>query len=276
MTYLVSLKQLKQILHIEKKENNDSFPSCLYFTTTIITMHSIQFFLLKGIVTPHLGPNVLTLNVLYDLLKTWRVEQWSHVKDIWFAFAALLWPFYVWSVCVPEEALGLKHSPNPLYPWFPTSYYPHGSACSVFVLCDDRPVSPGRATPPTCTPSLRYQAAFPSLSWRLPASVRTSLSDLLYLSHLSVDYEDPLTRSLSGSLCIMSSSSLLWLFIHSNFSPLFNPSSLSRSFLVLSFSPFSPSSPVGPLFSLSKMPFSSPLLLYPCSWEELETICCVY
>ncbi len=77
-------------------------------------MHSIQFFLLKGIVTPHLGPNVLTLNVLYDLLKTWWVEQWSHVKDIWFAFAALLWPFCVWSVCVPEEALGLKHSPNPL------------------------------------------------------------------------------------------------------------------------------------------------------------------
>ncbi len=115
-------------------------------------MHSIQFFLLKGIVTPHLGPNVLTLNVLYDLLKTWWVEQWSHVKDIWFAFAALLWPFCVWSVCVPEEALGLKHSPNPLYPWFPTSYYPHGSACSVFVLCDDRPVSPGRADPPQPVP----------------------------------------------------------------------------------------------------------------------------
>ncbi len=137
---------------MKKSEQWILSPAVFILQPTIITMHSIQFFLLKGIVTPHLGPNVLTLNVLYDLLKTWWVEQWSHVKDIWFAFAALLWPFCVWSVCVPEEALGLKHSPNPLYPWFPTSYYPHGSACSVFVLCDDRPVSPGRATPPNLYP----------------------------------------------------------------------------------------------------------------------------
>lgn len=84
-TYLVSLKQLKQ-----KLWNNESFPSCLYFTTTIITLYSIQFFLLKGIVTPHLGPNVLTLHVLYDLLKTWWVEQWSHVKDIWVCIRCII------------------------------------------------------------------------------------------------------------------------------------------------------------------------------------------
>lgn len=46
-------------------------------------MQTIQFYLQKGIVTHHVGPNVLIVHVLYDLLKTWWVEQWSHVRDIW-------------------------------------------------------------------------------------------------------------------------------------------------------------------------------------------------
>ncbi len=114
-------------------------------------MHSILFFLLKGIVTPHLGPNVLTLNVLYDLLKTWWVEQWSHVKDIWFAFAALLWPFCVWSVCVPEEALGLKHSPNPLYPDSPHPTIPMARP-AVFLCCVMTGLCPPGGRPPQPVP----------------------------------------------------------------------------------------------------------------------------
>lgn len=161
-----------------------------------------------------------------------------------------------------KRPLGWKTVPTP-----PTPYSPHPTIPmarpAVFLCSDDRPASPRRAPPPTCTPMLRYQAAFPSLFWRLPALVRTSLSDLWYLARLSVDYEDPLTRSLSVSLCIVSSPSLLWLFIHSNFFSSFQFPVfvlLFPCFLLFSVLPKLPSgTPVFPLkdaFQLSSPPLS--------------------
>ncbi len=185
LNYLVSLKQLKQKLHIEKKVNNDSFPSCLYFTTTIITNAFNSVLPPKGIVTPHLGPNVLTLNVLYDLLKTWWVEQWSHVKDIWFAFAALLWPFCVWSVCVPEEALGLKHVPTPSTPDSPHPTIPMARP-AVFLCCVMTGLCPpGGQAPPNLYPlapvpgSISFSLLAPSrIGSNIPLWSPVSLSSL--------------------------------------------------------------------------------------------------
>ncbi len=262
-TYLVSLKQLKQKLRIAKKWKSESFPSCLYFTTTIIPMHPIQFFLLEGIVTPRLGPNVLTLHVLYDLLKTWWVEQWSHVKDIWVCIRCIIVAVLCVKCLFAWRGPWAETQSQPPLPLIPHILLSSWLGLQCFCVVWWQACVPWEGHPPTCTPTLWYQAAFPSLFWHLPASVGTSLSDLRYLSRLSVDYEDPLTRLLSVSLCIMSSSSLLWLFIHSNFFPSFQFVvfvSLFPCFILFSVLPKLPSgTPVFPLkdaFQLSSPPLS--------------------
>ncbi len=127
-------------------------------------MHSIQFFLLKGIVTPHLGPNVLTLNVLYDLLKTWWVEQWSHVKDIWFAFAALLWPFCVWSVCVPEEAPWAETQSQPPLPLIPHILLSPWLGLQCFCVVWWQACVPREGNPPNLYPLVPGSISFSHLA----------------------------------------------------------------------------------------------------------------
>lgn len=226
-------------------------------------MHPIQFYLQKGIVTHHLEPNVLTINVLYES----TVESCKgHLSLHWLHYC-------VWSVCA-WKAPELKHSPNPSYPLFPTSHYPHGSACSVFVLRWQACVSQ-EGHPPS--PNLYPHAQVPgSISFSLSAPSRIGSNISLWsLVSLCGLWGPSHSLALRFSLyCVLSFS--LVAFYSFKFFPLFSSPSLSCSFLVFSFSPFSPNSPVGPLFSLSKMPFSSPLPLYPCSWEELETICFIY
>lgn len=102
------------------------------------------------------------------------------------------------SVCL-KRPLGWNTVPTPSTPYSPHPTIPMARPAVFFCVVRWQACVPREGHPPTCTPTLRYQAAFPSLFWCLPASVRTSLSDLRYLSRLSVDYEDPLARSLSVS-----------------------------------------------------------------------------
>lgn len=226
-------------------------------------IQTIQFYLQKGIVTHHVGPNVLTVHVLYDLLKTWWVEQWSHVKDIWVCIGCIIVALLCVKCFCAWRGPWAERQSQPLLPLIPHIPLSPWLGLQCFCVTMTGLHLPGGPPPPTSTPMLRYQAAFPSLFWRLPASVRTSLSDLWYLSRLSVDYEDPLTRSLSVSLCIVSSPSLLWLFIHSNFFSSFQFAVfvlLFPCFLLFSVLPKLPSgTPVFPLkdaFQLSSPPLS--------------------
>lgn len=174
-----------------------------------------------------------------------------------------------------KRPLGWKTVPTP-----PTPYSPHPTIPmarpAVFLCSDDRPASPRRPPPqpvPPCSGTRQHFllsfGAFPHRFEHPSLISGISLVSLWTMRTLSLAH----SPFLSVSCPLLLSCGFLFIQI---FFPLFSSPSLSCSFLVFSFSPFSPSSPVGPLFSLSKMPFSSPLPLYPCSWEELETICFIY
>lgn len=181
------------------------------------------------------------------------------------------------SVCL-KRPLGWNTVPTPSTP-----YSPHPTILmarpAVFLCCvmtGLRPLGgpplPPQPVPPRSGTRQRFLLSFGAFPHRLehPSLISgISLVSLWTMRTLSL----ACSPFLSVSCPLLLSCGFLFIQI---FFPLCNSSSLSRSFLVLSFSPFSPSSPVGPLFSLSKIPFSSPLLLYPCSWEELETICFIY
>lgn len=239
-------------------------------------IQTIQFYLQKGIVTHHVGPNVLTVHVLYDLLKTWWVEQWSHVKDIWVCIGCIIVALLCVKCFCAWRGPWAERQSQPLLPLIPHIPLSPWLGLQCFCVAMTGLHLPGGPPPqpvPPCSGTRQHFllsfGAFPHRFEHPSLISGISLVSLWTMRTLS------LARSpfLSVSCPLLLSCGFLFIQI---FFPLFSSLSLSCSFLVFSFSPFSPSSPVGPLFSLSKMPFSSPLPLYPCSWEELETICFIY
>lgn len=221
----------------------------------IIKAHLALFYLKTG------EFSLITWNVsaVHDLWKTWWVKQQGHGHLDSLYHSALLKCLAhrrtnsVYTLhCVCEEALCRNNPPLPTIPHIPQS--PRlGLQC--FCILRWQAWFPREALPIPASPKLRDQATFPSLFGSMPNWFEHSFlisSDSLYSLY---GLWRPFARRFSRRPLLLSRGFLFIQIFCCSFSSL----SLSFSFLVFSFSPFSPSSPVGPLFSLSKIPFSSPL-----------------
>lgn len=239
--------------------------SCLYFTAMILPC--IQFNS-----TSKRELSLIIWSQMFWQYMSFMSQQWSHVKDIRVCIGCIIVSLLcVKCLCAWRGPRAETLSQTPPAPYSPHPTIPMARP-AVFLCCDDRPAFPRRATPQPVPPRSGTRQHFLLSFGAFPH--RFEHPSLI--SGISLWTMRTLSLARSPFLSVLCPLLLSCGFLFIQIFPLFSSPSLSCAFLVFSFSPFSPNSPVGPLFSLSKMPFSSPLPLYPCSWEELETICFIY